>query len=489
MIRALPTLLLGLLLGACGDDLTAVTGTTTRIGQPKVEPGTELELKIFTNEGECLNNVSKDLVPDCLPHVDRASGEVRLGMQFRLDSDPYSLPLAADNLRVIHQGTEVQDGQNGQRYTIIPHEPVSTPQLYVLVIDGSSSMNENRRMEQVRSALLMQDVKDAFFPGGGVRTGVVLLTFTDSDPQPVGGTLKVIEDAAEYTRLVKREIRVLNGYTHLFRAVTYATGELLTNPDVKRFIDLNQAAPIVIALTDGFNNLGREDLCADNAPRLNTLLKHIQKSRTAEEVNIRNRPQIFTVGLGRPLRPRFQLPEKVGTEVSGQQLCGKFLNGQIDGGIERNGIDNASLAYIASVGGGFTFVRQSRDGLGEAFRAAAAKRYRWFEVRYRVDPFYLRRTFRTRLRLLNFAAAESSVELHPSAWLDAPPGVPGPDGWRVPQTYLHTATVAVPALGVVVSLTYLGAAWFNTKRALFRRGRVRKPPPPTAPPPPPQTTV
>jgi hypothetical protein len=96
-------------------------------------------------------------------------------------------------------------------------------------------------------------------------------------------------------------------------------------------------------------------------------------------------------------------------------------------------------------------------------------------VRYRVDPFYLRRSFRTRMRLLNFATAESSVVVYPSAWMDAPPGVLAEDGWHVPQTFLHTATVAIPALGVVVVLTYLSAAIFNTRRALFRRGGRRPP--------------
>ena len=144
LVRRLGALALGLLaaLGpGCADDLTPVVGTAIRVGTPKVEPGTELSLKIFTNEGDCLNAVKPSDVPQCLPHVDRASGEVRLGIQFKLDTDVYYMPMGAENLRVIHQGTEVQDGQNGQRYTVIPHEPKATPQLFILVIDGSSSMN------------------------------------------------------------------------------------------------------------------------------------------------------------------------------------------------------------------------------------------------------------------------------------------------------------------------------------------------------------
>lgn len=471
----LGALALGLLtaLGSgCADDLTPVVGTAIRVGTPEVKTGTELTLKIFTNEGDCLNAVDPDDVPLCLPHVDRASGEVRLGIQFRLDTDVFYMPLGAENLRVIHQGTEVQDGQNGQRYTIIPHEPKSTPQLFILVIDGSSSMNEDGRMEKVRQALLMPAVKEAFFPEGGT-TGVVIMTFTDGKPQPLGGTLQVITDVQTYTKMIRRELRVLQGYTHLYDAVTYATGELLQNPEVKRFIDLQVAAPTIIALTDGFNNVAHDDLCSTNAPRLTTLLKHLTKTRTAEDVNLNSRPTVFSVGLGRPLRGSFKLPDSRGPsqEVTPGQLCGKFVNRVIDGDLERYGIDNPSLSWIADAGGGFSFVKSSREGLGEAFQAAAAKRYTWFEVRYRVDPFYLRRSFSTRMRLLNYATAESSVKIYPSAWLDAPPGVLAEDGWHVPQTYLHTATVAVPALGVVVVLTYLSAAIFNTRRALFRRGR------------------
>ncbi len=475
--QTLGALALGALLalgGGCADDLTPVVGTTIRVGKPKVEPGTELELKIFTNEGECLNAVDTSLVSDCVPHVDRASGEVRLGIQYRLDTDVFYMPMAADNLRVIHQGTEIQDGQNGQRYTLIPHEPRPTTQLYILVIDGSSSMFEDNRMEKVRQALLMPEVKEAFFPEN-VRTGVAIFTFTDSKPEPLGGTLQVIDNVQDYTKLIKRELRVLSGYTHLYEAVTYATGELLQNEAVRRFIDLEQAAPTVIALTDGFNNLGRADLCSTNAPRLTALLRHLAKVRSSEEGDIRKRPQVFTVGLGRPLRKSFKLPDTTtsGLEVTPAQLCGKFVNRQIDGDLERYGIDNASMAWIADVGGGFDFVKNSKEGLGEAFRAAAAKRYTWFEVRYRVDPFYLRRAFRARMRLLTFASAESSVMVYPSAWLDAPPGVEAEDGWHRPRTYLHTATVAIPALGLVLAMTYLSAALFNTRRALFRRGRSR----------------
>ena len=45
-------LLWGLLSG-CAGELTAIPNTTTRVGEPQVERGTELELKIFTTLADC----------------------------------------------------------------------------------------------------------------------------------------------------------------------------------------------------------------------------------------------------------------------------------------------------------------------------------------------------------------------------------------------------------------------------------------------------
>ena len=54
--------MIGLVLGllGCSGNLTSVPGTTTRIEAPVAEQGTELELKIFTTEDECLATVNAD---------------------------------------------------------------------------------------------------------------------------------------------------------------------------------------------------------------------------------------------------------------------------------------------------------------------------------------------------------------------------------------------------------------------------------------------
>ncbi|NOY27639.1 MAG: VWA domain-containing protein [Oligoflexia bacterium] len=463
---------------ACSETgLTPIAGTTTRVGVPVTEKNTELELKIFTTVAECAGTVKPEDVPLCMPHVDRRSGQVRVAIQFRLDSDDFPFPLTQDNLRVITKGRVVQNA-DAMSVEIIPHDPVDTPQLYILVIDGSSSMNEagsrgKTRMDRVREALLMPDVKNAFFPKGGVKTGVLLMSFTNGDPQPVGGELKILPDQRAYTKLVRNDLRVLSGFTHLYGAVQYASGPLLEQDEVRTFIDAYQAAPTVIVLTDGFNNEAGDDTCATNAERLGRLLVALRRSRDEAE-DIRKRPTVFTVGLGRPLRPSFELPKNDSDKISALKLCGRrYKDRRIDGDLELNKIDNASLNFIAERGGGFAYVKTDRDGLADAFRAAAAQRYTWFEVRYEVDPHHLRRSFETRLRLMSYADAEASVRIYPSAWLDAPPGIREADGRVDPQSYRHTAVVLMPLLGGLLSLGFVGAVLFNSGRILF--GRSRRP--------------
>ena len=479
-------LLLLALLG-CGGQLTPIPGTTTRVSRPVIEQNTELELKIFADLDDCAATVQPADVPLCMPHVDRRSGQVRLGMQFRLDSDDFPLPLSEENLKVVHKGRTVQDGP-GMSVEIVPHDPIDAPQLFILVIDGSSSMSEgppgSNRMDRVRAALLTDGVRDAFFPKGGTKTGVVILSFTGGEPFPISGRFDVITDPREFRSTVREHLQISSGYTHLYDAVRYATGPLLQQEAIKTFIDIEQAAPTVVLLTDGFNNMAADDTCASNVPRLERILDHLQEARREVE-DLRLRPTVFTVGLGRPLRPSFKLPETRENKVRALDLCGKrYKDQRIDGDLERYGIDNASLEFIANRGGGFSYVRRDVEGLAEAFQAAAARRYTWVEVRYRVDPHYLRRSFETRLRLLSFANAEASVRIFPSAWLDAPPGRVEADGRVVSTPFRHTATVLMPVFGLLLALGYVGAVSFNSSRILFGRARRPKAPPPRAPGPP-----
>lgn len=476
------------LTGCAEGDLVLIPGTTTRVSTVTQEKGTELAMRIFREPRECIGAGIAGDVDDherlglCLPHVDRRSGEVRLGFQLRDKRDEtVPLPLREEDVTVIHQGTLIQDGAEGQHLTVIPHDPMDVDQLFVLLIDGSSSMGEpasrqggRSRMEQVKRALRLREVQEAFYPKE-VKTAVLLMQFTSGSPQPVGGELRPLENRRDYLAAVD-QLRVLQGFTHLYDAVAWATGPMFDNDQIQRLVDDNSMEVTVIALTDGFNNQEGRDTCGTNAPRLQALLERVTELKATGGVRLGRQARIFTVGLGRPVRPGFELPDNWDQRVKPRELCGRFVDQRIDGDLERRGIDNASLEWIARAGDGQAFVKQGRDGLGDAFRSSAARRYSWFETRYRLDPFYLRRSFTTRLRLRSYYTAEAAVKLHPSAWLDAPPGQVVEGGWTAPQSYRHTMVVVAPAVGLLIALGYLGAALFNTRRALFGRTRRRSPP-------------
>lgn len=477
--RFLPLLLWCLLLVGCQDELIPIPGTTTRVAQPVLLEDKELRMEIFVEDDQC----TAAEIPDnerhlCLPHVDRASGEVRLGFRLKDGEVTYDLPKFKDQLKVIHQGTSIVDGSGAMKYEVFPHDPEGNRgTLYVLVIDGSGSMRlRNRedgptRMKQVKQALLMPTVVDAFFPEGNSNNAVMLMQFTQGEPQPVGGTLELLEGRGDYRSAV-RQLRPLGGYTHLYDAVGYSVGPLLQTPEVNSAVDDRGMGVTVVVLTDGFNNIRASDTCGDNAPRLEGLLAQLRAARSGEGVDLRRRPTVHTVGLGKPFRRKKKELNDKTKRVSPEVLCGaKYKDQRIDGNLEERGIDKVSLDLIARAGGGTSYVRRGKDGLGEAFRKTAALRYRWFEVRYRTDAHYLRRMFTTQLELTGIATAGASIDIHPSAWLDAPPGVADSDGWHLEQTYRHSLTRLMPALGLLVMLSFMGAAFFNIGR-LFK-GRLR----------------
>lgn len=487
-----------LLMVGCADEQTWVPNTTLRVSTPVNEERAELDIRVFTERGHCVDaGVAEQDMDRCLPMVDRATGQVRLGFQFRLDELSFPMPVATEHVEVYHMGSRVVPEQPGMKVEVIPHDPIRAPQLFILVIDGSGSMNTldpdgETRINKVRQALLNKEVIKGFFPEG-VKTGVIVTRFTAGTPEFLGSTnVEIIRKPERYRQVVREHLSAKGGYTHLYDAVDWATSDLLNLEEVKTFIALEEAQPTIVALTDGFNNLESADTCGTNAARLSRLLKNLRERRNGEGVSIRARPTLFTVGLGRPIRRARKVEEEVSTkvvDVEPRKLCGNLADRRIDGDLEREGIDNASLQWIAAHGGGFSFTRRDAAGLGRAFQAAAAERFEWFELRYMVDNFYLRRSFETTLRLISFATAEVSLRLHPSPWFDAPTAVPWRDGWTEPAAYRSTAALVLPLLGLLIALSYLGAVLFNTRRALF--GRLRKPkappsgpaPPPAAPPP------
>lgn len=463
---------------------------TFRISEPRAGDG-DLGLKIFTDEVQCLNAGIEE-TELCTPLLDRATGQVRLAFQPRYQGTPVALPLTGEHILVIHDGFEVR-AEGGQRVEVIPHEPdTGQARLFILLIDGSGSMREMggrkaSRIERVRRGLLLDDVVARFFPEGE-DTAVVLLSFASGQPKPVGGDLKVIRSPKKYRRLVG-QLDTQSGYTHLYDAVEYATGALMEEPAVRTYLQDKTAQPVIVLLTDGFNNeddirTSGRDVCGDNGKRLSELLVHLDQQRDMANHDADQLPIVYAVGLGKQLKGSKKLVEQVNsrtTDVDPVDLCGRAnVQTRIDGVLEKQGIDRASLEWIARHGGGFAYVRRDARGLGEAFKEAAATRYSWYELRYQLDPAYLKRTFEVSIRLTALAQAESTVAIAPSAWMDPPKGWPSQDpqlsGWVERSPYGDSATLVMMLLGGAVGLAFLGGALFNVSRIATGRRKPRKHP-------------
>lgn len=466
-----------LTLFGCVSDLNPVSGTTVRTAesQTKGEKSEQLGLYIFSGEEDCYAEIGDDAERKaCLPFVDRASGTVRVAFQMRVDGSPWPVPLSDQSITILHNKQQLSSA-GARKVTIIPHEPVATKQLFILLIDGSGSMaivdgNDGKsRMDKLKAALRRNDVVDAFFPKE-VQTAVAPLVFQGADVAPIGGKW-IVENPRDYKEAIK-SLEVGKGYTFLYQSVLTTSTTVLEREEIKQAIGNRQLAPTLIALTDGFNNQAPDDLCEANADRLQRTLQSLQQLRLGASADIRYTPTIYTVGLGRKAWPNFIRPD--GIEVKPRDICGKQAKRLINGDVENRGVDNAALDWIAHVGGGESFVRRDTDGLAEAFVAAAAKRYKWFEARYRVDPFYLRRSFETTLKLTSLIQTEASMRIYPSGWLDGPPGKLGENNWVEPTPFTRTATFVLPVLAIIIALNYLPAAFFNVRRALFSRVARRK---------------
>lgn len=479
-----------LLLAGCADSengAVPIENSTYRMGQIVQEEENELDLEIFRTREECRAALGPAETEDCIPQVDRQNGEVRIAFRMRRQrtGDLHPLSLTKDVVQVSHMGSVVGVGAR-QAVELEARGEQRAGQLFIVLIDGSGSMYENdsAALTKVYNALKREEVLDAFYPED-VTTGVVLLRFTKTVKGLDGGPPFVLNTRSEYKEMLKYIASSERGFTHLYDAVSYGIGPLMEEPAIEEWKTINSAEPTIIALTDGFNNEKGSDSCATNAPRLQTVLENISMAR--QRASFQDRPTIYTVGLGRKLHPNFVVPEE--SKVRPKVLCGEYANSVINGGLERIGIDNPSLEWMARAGGGEGFVKKTDRGLAEVFQAAAAVRYGWFQLRYRVDGFHHRRSFETKVKLLAFARSGSSVEFHPSAWLDGPSQASDKPGWRDPTSTGAIMSPLMVVLGLFVLLHFLGPAGFNARRAIFRRavqtGAAGEPPasgePPAAP--------
>jgi hypothetical protein len=114
-----------------------ITGTTYRISKDEPAGDSEVTIDILTTLDECINAKVQG-VEDCVPFVDRAAGEVRLAFELRdpATSETIYRALDAPQIKLTH------DGRGQEDMAFIPHEPMNAGQLFILVIDGSGSMQE-----------------------------------------------------------------------------------------------------------------------------------------------------------------------------------------------------------------------------------------------------------------------------------------------------------------------------------------------------------
>jgi hypothetical protein len=481
-----------LLLMACSSELTPIEGTTIRVG--KRERGkAELLMRIYRDNEECNGGQLNEDIELCPPFVDRASGQVRFAFQPRIKDDEIAWPmiLEKEDIGVWHNKSRIPISD----IQLTGHEPVPTAQLYILLMDVSGSMeikddsNGPRRIDKIRSALLKESVINAFFPSG-TNTAVVPLVFSSGNPQPLGASL-VVDNPADYKKTLQQldaGVKVGKGYTHLYNAISYASSALLEAAEIKGKLEGQSAmSPTVIALTDGFNNeddirpdnrQGGRDTCRDNVPRLQKVVSLLEEIHRKSAVNVR--PTVYTVGLGKQSRKSMKKLRNAEEndklpDVTASLLCGAFANRLINGDVERYGVDNVALAWLAAAGHGKSYIKQDSRGLADAFVDAASKKFRWYDVRYSVNPFFLRRTFKSRINFIWGSNEQmGSLEVAPSGWLDGPPGIPFDGRWVKAAPYSRTAVLIFPLIGLITTLMYLPAAMFNLRRILFNRIRKRR---------------
>ncbi len=448
-----------------------ILGTTYRIDKDVPKQGGEVTLDIFTTDAECANAKIDDIAA-CRPQVDRAAGEVRLSFDVRDPGNGQTLYQSVDknSLSIAHNTSKQGD------FELIPYEPQVGGQLFVLLLDKTLTMHENNnaRINKVYSALMRKSVIESFLPSGASKSGVVLLKFNTGDPTGLdGGPPRVITSQADYKKMIQTHLLTPSGgYTHLYNAVRWSSDELLKMPEIANFIGSANAEPTIVILTDGFNNEEHADTCGTNVPRLQILVDKLRELRRGTGSF---KPRVFTVGLGKPYR-RGNKPEGIkAKEVTPASLCGKYVDYVIDRGLEFEGIDHVSLEWIAEAGGGIPFTRDDSGGLAEVFKQAAAVRYRWYTIHYRVpDNFWHRQSFEVRLTFGE--RASTTVNLHPSAFLDAPTAErSGAGRWVTPRPLRDSVAVLIGTLSCLVLAAFVGPAAFNARRALFRRMRPRKP--------------
>ena len=487
-MRALALVAMASLLWGCAnpDDLdntpVPVERSTYRVSPPSVVDGSELTIDIMTTRRRCKEvhrdpldfderyfSSHEERLDACVPMVDRATGQVQLSFRLAQQDNRNKmlmLPVEQDHVVVRHMRRDVPN------YELVQYNPSQSGQLFILMIDHSASM----RIEDEEGINRMQRVQNAIWANRDTfindQSAIAMFRFT-SKVEGMGGEKFQDVVPVQDKRKFKEELGLMGGitgWTHLYAATEKAVGPLLgQQTQVSRFLAEHDMQPTIVVLTDGFNNTKGSEVCGDNAKPLGDALSRIRQARRKPPSK---RPVVYTVGFGRGFNQGWEPPPDQIT-VTPHDLCGDLKHNRIDSGLDQHHIDNVSLQWLAAAGGGKSFIRADHRQLRDVFAETAPTRYKWYKVRYRVDPQYHRSSFSSTIELTQFVSARASTTFHPSAWFDAPSGLPPKDGgqWVEPGDIRRATAFTVPVLGAFVLLTFLGPALFNTRRTLFRRAR------------------
>lgn len=468
----------------------ALEDSTWRMLEPLEVDRGGYKIHLFRSRSDCLGGLSAadaedpDLVERCVPWIDPARRRIHLAFEVRHRDNRVPMAIDADRLDVAlgdARGTfQLRDGVQ-----LTPHHDAGLRQLFILLVDRSSSMYRDwegsdgemhrPRIEDVVRALLSPGVLSTFFPDGmGVHTGVMLFTFQD-EVRGVNGQpwtdVSILTSMEEY----RAEVDALlyepqGGFTHLYDAVgTVLDDVLVTHEHVRPFIELTQADPALIVITDGFNNTSGPQKCGENAPMLTRVLKTIDRVHTRPG---RTGVQLFTVGIGPPYAPDFRPPPGRPGFVSERQLCGDKAFRRIDGDLEREGIDNPSLLYMARAGGGRDYVGEDPGKVAALIQQTGARLHEWFELELELDERQLKR-FRQDMPLLLEVTRprhlEARTTLVPHPWLDGPGARVTESGRLLSPSIRSAFAVLVTGLGMsfFVFVTWVGL--YHARRALLKR--------------------
>lgn len=476
-----------------------ILGTTAWIGNVEPNLGTDIQLDIMTSAADCdrgLNEFNKgekyefatqeERIAACLPQYDRASGQMKFSFRLKNAKDGRGssviLPVEKDALNIYHRGQIPKDD-----WTLIPHDKQQPGQLYLLVIDSSGSMQypddtgESTRWVRVLEALHQNAKVFIRKNDEEIESAVALLQFDHRSLRGINNEkladVRVIEDVKEFRKIVTDLTEVVpQGGTALYSAAKKAVTSALANgTEINRWLGERPIAPepTVVLLTDGFNtntDTGQGvGSCGANAPFLTAALTEISNARRGDRKRLK--PKVYTVGFGTGFFPEFDPPPDSRT-ASPEDLCGQYLNNRLgSSGLDRDFIDNASLEWLAMAGGGRAFIEPKAKKLKEVFKKTAPTQYSWYTVRYKQAPFYHRKAFDIQVDLASPMPAQSSVRVHPSAWLDAPSGSVDDEGWFRPSPLRYATAVALPLMSFLVFMGYVGAALLNGRRAVTRRSR------------------